>query len=170
MAKKVLSFIEDLYNEFEFIYPYYRVQEAGYDVDVVASEPKEFIGEHGLESVKSNLSYDEIDVDDYEGLLIPGGYSPDKVRKHEEALDIVREFNKQGKPIGMICHAPWVGVSAGIVDGKTLTSTASIKDDLENAGVKWVDEAPVVDGNIVTARSPEDLPKYAKAFLDLLEK
>lgn len=168
MAKKILSFLEELVNEKEFIYPFYRVQEAGYEVDVAANEIKGVTGESGMALADINVTYDEVNVDDYEGLLIPGGMSPDKMRKHEAALEIVRKFNEAGKPIGMICHGPWVGVSAGIFDGKRVTSTGTLRVDLTNAGAEWVDEETVVDGNLVTARKPEDLPAYTVAFIDLL--
>lgn len=119
---------------------------------------------------KADLSFRDINVRDYDGLLIPGGYSPDKVRVHEAALEAVRQFNEAGKPIAMICHAGWVGASAGILKGRRLTSTKAIRDDLINAGADWVDEAPVVDENLVTARNPDDLHTYMKAFIELLGK
>lgn len=107
-------------------------------------------------------------MDDCEGLLIPGGFAPDRFRQSEEALQLVRDFNEQEKPIGMICHAGWTGISAGILEGVKATSTKAIKDDMVNAGVQWVDEAPVIDGNIITARNPGDLASYVKAYLTLV--
>lgn len=118
----------------------------------------------------ADLNFDEIRVEEYAGLLIPGGYSPDKMRVHEGALEAVRKFNEAKKPIGMICHAGWVGASAGIVEGRRLTSTKNIKDDLINAGAEWIDDAPVVDGNLITARNPDDLHLYMKAFIEVLSQ
>lgn len=167
MEKKILSYIADLYDERELIYPAYRVKEEGYEVVFAGPEKKTYKGKEGL-TQDADISFDQINVDDYEGLLIPGGFAPDKMRVSKAALEAVRKFNEQEKPIAMICHAGWVGISAGIIDGKRVTSTLAIKDDMVNAGGKWVDEAPVIDGNIVTARNPGDLHVYVKAFLDLI--
>lgn len=167
MNKKILVFIADQFDERELIYPAYRVKEEGYDVDFVGLEERIYKGKEGLKE-KANITFSQVDVNDYDGLLIPGGYAPDKLRRYEEALDIVREFNKLNKPIGMICHAGWVGISAGILNGVKATSTKAIKDDMVNAGVNWVDEAPVIDKNIITVRNPGDLHVYVKAFLEML--
>ena len=168
MAKKVLSFIENLFDERELIYPYYRLQEAGYTVDVAGSESKTFTSKSGLTQA-SDMAYGDVNVDDYLGLLIPGGFAPDYMRRYEDAIEIVKKFNEAGKPIAMICHAGWVGIEADIVDGKRLTSVGSIRTDMINAGVEWVDEAPAIDGNIVTGRYPDDLPVYIKAFIEMLD-
>lgn len=165
--KKILSYVADLFDEKELFYPAIRMREAGYEVVFAGPEAKEYSGKVGMKQ-KADISFQEIDVDEYEALLIPGGYSPDKVRVHEAALEAVRRFDQQNKPIAMICHAGWVGASAGIVKGRKMTSTKSIKDDLTNAGAQWVDEAPVVDGNLVTGRNPDDLPVYMAAFIQLL--
>jgi protease I len=167
--KKVLSFVADLFDEKELFYPAIRLKEEGYEVEFAGPEAVEYSGKSGLKQ-KADLSFESIKVEDYEGLLIPGGYAPDKMRVHEAALEAVRQFQSAGKPIAMICHAGWVGASAGIVKGRRLTSTITIKDDLENAGATWVDEAPVVDENLVTGRNPGDLHSYTKAFIDLLAK
>jgi protease I len=99
---------------------------------------------------------------------VPGGWAPDKLRRYPEVLDIVRDINDKGKPIGQICHAGWVLISANIIRGKRVTSTPGIKDDMENAGGIWVDKSVVVDGNIVSSRKPQDLPDYMKAYVKLL--
>ena len=167
--KKILTVIADLFDEREMIYPAYRVKEAGYEIDYGGDDIRVYNGKEGL-SQKTNVKFSDVNVDDYEGLLIPGGYAPDKMRRNEDLLRIVREFNDQNKPIAMICHAGWVGISAKILDRKTLTSTQAIRDDMENAGVNWVDQELAIDGNIVTSRNPGDLHVYVKGFLDLLEK
>lgn len=168
MAKKILSFIADLYDERELIYPAYRVKEEGYEIVFAGPKKDTFKGKEGV-TQEADLAFADVNVDDYEGLLIPGGFAPDKIRKEEDALELVRKFDEQDKPIAMICHAGWVGISAKILDGVKATSTPTIKDDMVNAGANWVDDAPVVDGNIVTGRNPDDLHVYVKAFLDLLK-
>ena len=167
MAKKILSYVADLFDERELIYPAYRVKEEGYEIVFAGPTKGEFTGKEGVKQ-ESDIAFKDVNVDDYEGLLIPGGFAPDKIRKEKEALEVVRKFHEQGKPIAMICHAGWVGISAKILDGVKATSTPTIKDDMINAGVNWVDEAPVVAKNIVTGRNPGDLHVYVKAFLELL--
>lgn len=165
--KKILSYVADLFDEKELFYPAIRMKEEGFEVVFAGPEAQEYTGKAGMKQ-KADISFKDINADEYEGLLIPGGYSPDKVRVHEAALEAVRRFNEQGKPIAMICHAGWVGASAGIVKGRKMTSTKSIKDDMVNAGANWVDEAPVVDGNLVTGRNPDDLHSYMASFIQLL--
>ncbi|MGE5678618.1 MAG: type 1 glutamine amidotransferase domain-containing protein, partial [Pseudomonadota bacterium] len=127
------------------------------------------IGKYGVPAV-SDLSFSEIDCDLYDGLLVPGGWAPDKLRRYIEVLRLVRKMNEQGKPIGQICHAGWVLISADILKGKKVTSTPGIKDDMTNAGGIWLDQPVVVDGNIVSSRKPLDLPEYMKAYIELLYK
>ena len=112
----------------------------------------------------------DVDPDDYDGLLVPGGWAPDKLRRFPKVLDIVRKMNADGKAIGEICHAGWVLISADILRGRKVTSTPGIMDDMRNAGGIWVDEETVVDGNIVSGRRPPDLPAYAKAFIEVVKK
>jgi len=107
----------------------------------------------------------EVGEADFDALVIPGGYAPDKLRRSPEVLDLVRAFDDRGKPIAFICHAGWVPISAKIVKGRRATSVAAIRDDMVNAGVDWVDEATVVDGNLISARTPADLGPWMKALL-----
>ncbi|MER2255451.1 MAG: DJ-1/PfpI family protein, partial [Priestia megaterium] len=100
--------------------------------------------------------------------LVPGGWAPDKLRRYPEVIEMVRHMDGQQKPIGQVCHAGWVLISAKILDGRNVTSTPGIKDDMENAGAIWHDEAVVIDGHIISSRRPPDLPPYAKAFADVL--
>lgn len=168
--KKILTVVDDLAEDLELLYPYYRMMEEGYQVDMAA--PKKdvnFKGKYGV-PYTSTHSYDEIDVNDYDGLLIPGGWAPDKIRRYEDVLNIVRKFDEQKKPIGQICHAGWVTISAGILKGRKVTSTPGIKDDMMNAGGIWSNEAVVVDENLVSSRWPKDLPEYMKAFIEVLKK
>ena len=116
----------------------------------------------------ADLSFDEVNAADYDGILVPGGWSPDKLRRYDKVMDMVKHMDEHRKPIGQICHAGWVLISADILKGRKVTSTPGIKDDMMNAGATWVDEAVVTDEHIVSARRPPDLPPYAKAFADLL--
>jgi protease I len=110
-------------------------------------------------------------VDDYDGLVIPGGVgNPDTMRADENAVRFVREFMESGKPLAVICHGPWMLVEAGVVHGKKLTSFSSIKTDVKNAGGDWVDEEVVVDGNLVTSRQPDDIPAFNEKLLELIER
>ena len=165
--KQVAILIEDLFDEREFIYPYYRVMEAGFRPLVVGPEARVYKGKTGL-SWKADAAASEVAADDLVGLLIPGGYAPDRLRRHEAVLELVRAVDRAKKPLGAICHAGWVLISAGVVKGRRLTGYFSIKDDLVNAGAIYLDEAPVVDGNLVTARDPGDLPVWLGPFLKLL--
>lgn len=165
---KIVSLIHDDFEDLELWYPILRVQEAGYAVDIVGERANHtYIGKYGVPAV-SHLSYSEVRVVEYEGLLIPGGWAPDKIRRFPEALDIVRTMHTRGNVIGQICHAGWVSISAGILKGKHVTSTPGIKDDMQNAGGLWHDQPVVVDGNLVSSRRPPDLPEYMKAFLKAL--
>ena len=143
--------------------------EAGYQVDVAGSELEAYAGKAGLPA-KPDLLFSQAREADYAVLVIPGGYAPDKVRRDPAALELVRAFKKAGKPIGMICHAGWVAVSAGVLSGVRLTSTSAIKDDLINAGALWEDSEVMVDQGFVTSRAPGDLPAFMKALLAETEK
>lgn len=169
MAEKILCIIDDRFDERELVYPAYRVKEEGYEIVFAGPEKRVFKGKEGM-GQEVSISFDEINVDDYAGLLIPGGYAPGAMRANEAALAAVKKFNEDKKPIGMICHAGWVGASADIIQERKVTSTPSIREDMESAGGDWHDEAPVVDGNLITARNPGDLHVYVKAFLDVLKK
>jgi len=167
--KKALMFIAPVFDEKEMIYPYYRLQEAGYVVDVAGPKAQEYKGKTGL-AFEANLAFKDAREADYAALVIPGGYAPDKMRTDPDALKLVKAFHAAGKPIGMICHAGWVAASAGVIKGVRLTSTRAIKDDLVNAGAKWEDSEVVVDQGFVTSRSPADLPAFMPALLKELEK
>src|SRR5690606_27974845 len=118
--------------------------------------------------VEVDATVDEIDGDSFDALVIPGGFAPDKLRRSQAVLDLVRSFDEAAKPIAFICHAGWVPISAGIVKGRRATSVGAIRDDMVNAGVDWVDEGCVVDGNLISARTPADLGPWMKALLNAL--
>ncbi len=166
---KILSLISDDFEDLELTYPTLRLREEGFVVDVAGEEAhKVYHGKYGV-PFESDVSFKEVDEADYVGLLVPGGWAPDKLRRFPEVLDIVRKMNKKGKVIGQICHAGWVLISAGILEGKKVTSTPGIKDDMTNAGATWLDEPCVVDANIVSARRPGDIPAYMKAYIRVLD-
>lgn len=167
---KILMVIDDAAEDLELYYPYYRLIEEGHEVLMAASKKdKEFKGKYGV-PYTSTMGYEEVDVDDFSGLLIPGGWAPDKIRRYDTVLEIVKKFNEQNKPIGQICHAGWVAISANILRGKNVTSTPGIKDDMINAGANWNNVPVIVDGNLVSSRWPKDLPDYMKAYIEVLNK
>lgn len=166
---KILIMLEKGVEDSEFIYPYYRFQEKGYKIDVVAPKAKtEYIGKRGVPFF-SEFSPDEVKVNDYDAVIIPGGQAPDRMRIHRNMVEILKEANSKGKVIAAICHGPQMLIEADIVRGKTATSWFSVRTDLRNAGAKVVDEAAVVDGNLVTSRSPDDLPEFCRATIKLLD-
>jgi len=166
--KKVIILVEDLFNLFEFWYPFYRLKEDGIEVTVVG--PKKghvYTGKPGTE-VTSDFSSEETDPDLYDGLIIPGGYAPDIMRRYHSMIALVKKMDAAGKPIAAICHAGWMLISAGIIKGRKATSYFAIKDDMKNAGAMWENSEVVVDKNLITSRTPDDLPVFMKTFLSAL--
>jgi protease I len=165
--KKILFLLEKGVEDSEFIYPYYRFQEEGYNIDIVAPQAKkEYVGKRGV-PFTSEFSPSEVDLDDYDAIVIPGGQAPDRMRIHPDMVQL-KKANSKGKFIAAVCHGPQMLIEADIVRGKTATSWPSVRTDLKNAGANVVDEPAVVDGNIVTSRSPDDLPAFCKATIKLL--
>jgi protease I len=158
----------DAYEEFELWVPYYRFLEAGLTVEIVGKEVgKQHAGKHGI-PVVTTRSFTNVALDGVKVILIPGGYAPDRLRLYEEALDLIRRADAAGILIAAICHAGSVLVSAGIVRERRLTSYRSIRDDLLAAGAAWVDEPVVIDRNLITARTPRDLPQFLPAILQAI--
>ncbi|PPA82570.1 type 1 glutamine amidotransferase [Brevibacillus laterosporus] len=169
-GKQVVCYVEDEFEDLELWYPVYRLREEGATVHLVGPEAnKTYMGKYGVPCT-SDKSISEVKASDYDAVLVPGGWAPDKLRRYPEIISFIQQMDQSQKPIGHICHAGWVLISAKILKGVTTTSTPGIKDDIENAGAIWVDEEVVVDGHIVGSRRPPDLPAYAKAFADLLAK
>ncbi|MFC4766696.1 type 1 glutamine amidotransferase domain-containing protein [Effusibacillus consociatus] len=167
-GKRVIGLVDEEFEDLELWYPIYRAREEGAVVDLVGPEKgKVYYGKYGVPAV-AEFSFDEVNSADYDGILVPGGWAPDKLRRYDKVLQAVREMDAAGNPIGQICHAGWVLISARILKDRKVTSTPGIRDDMENAGAIWFDEPVVVDGHIVSARRPPDLPEYAKAFCDVL--
>jgi len=167
--EKVLFFVENGFEDRELMYPYYRFQEAGYEVDVVGPKAKAaYNGEHGL-TVKSDLSPAEVKMDDYVAIVIPGGRAPDRMRTNTGLVNLVKEASRKGKVIAAICHGPQLLIEAGVVKGKKATCYVSVSTDLKNAGGVYLDKSVVVDGNLVSSRFPADLPDFCREALKLLE-
>lgn len=170
MPDKIGILIAKLFDEQEFIYPYYRVQEAGFGVVVIGSEEGGSYRSKAGFTTSSDAEAAGFDVDGIAGLIVPGGFAPDYMRRDPEMLGLVSDVDRAGKPLGAICHAGWVLVSAGVATGRRLTGYHSTRDDLENAGAEYSEERVVVDGNLVTAQHYTDLPGFTRAFLDLLDR
>ncbi len=167
-GKRVAILAADLYEDQELWYPYYRLQEAGADVILVGPEAKKtYDSKHGY-PVTTEEAAEDVIPEDLDGIVIPGGYAPDKLRRSKAVLDLVRGINERGGMVAAICHAGWVPISAGIMNGKTATCFYAIKDDLVNAGAEYVDEPVVVDGNLITSRTPDDLPYFMPAIIETL--
>lgn len=164
-GKKAIVMAEQMYNDYELIYPLYRLREAGAETHVVAPEAgKKYPGKEGT-SVKSDLNASSVNPADYSVLIIPGGYAPDHMRRSKDMVKLVKDMYEQGKIVAAICHAGWMLASAKILSGVKLTSFIAIKDDLEHAGAAWVDEEVVISGNLITSRTPDDLPAFMRAVI-----
>lgn len=168
--KKVLIMVDEGVEDVEFSYPYYRFQEAGYEVDIVASKGKEtYKGKRGI-PFRSDLSPEEVDIDQYEAVIIPGGVAPDRMRINEGLVKIVKDAYEKGKVIAAICHGPQMLIEADVLQGRRATCWKSVATDLKNAGANFIDAPVVVDENLVTSRFPADLPKFCQETIKLLQK
>jgi len=165
---KIAILVEDFYNELELWYPYYRLLEEGAEVKLVGPAAKVYESKHGLPA-KAELAAAEAKVDDFQGIVVPGGYAPDKLRRYPKILDLVREIFENGGIVASICHGPWVLISANIMKGKKTAGFNSIKDDLVNAGAIYLDKEVVIDNNLITSRSPLDLLAFLPAIIAALQ-
>lgn len=164
----ILILVGPEYEDLEVWYPKLRLEEAGYEVKLAGIGDSSYRGKYGYPCTVDGHVRD-FPADTLAGILAPGGWAPDKLRRDAELLGRVREVHESGKMVATICHGPWILISAGIVRGRTLTSTVGIRDDVVNAGATWVDQPAVIDGNIVSARVPKDLPAFGAAMLEVLE-
>jgi protease I len=167
-GRRAAVMVGPMFEDVEATYPLYRMREAGAEVTVIGSEAGATVtGKKGqdleVERAAGDLSGGDLDL-----LVIAGGYGPDKLRRDEGVLRLVRDLQAQGKPIAFICHAGWVPISAGIVDGRRVTSVPAIADDLRNAGAEWEDSEVVVDGNLITSRKPDDVVVFSEAIIRAL--
>ena len=164
----VLILAADLFEDMELLYPLYRLREEGARVTVASPGGAPVTGKKGHGPVAVDAATDDVSDAGYDALVIPGGFAPDKLRRDGHVLDLVRAFATSGRPVAFICHAGWVPISAGILRGRKATSVGAIRDDMVNAGVEWVDEETVVDGNLISARTPDDLGPWMRALLGAL--
>lgn len=169
-GKRVAILAENLYQEMELWVPYYRLREEGAEVRVVgAGGARSCTSKHGY-PVAVDAQAESVSAVEFDAIVVPGGYAPDMMRRHEAMVRLVREAGQAGKVVAAICHAGWMLVSAGLLANRTATSFFSIKDDMVNAGCRWVDQEVVVDGNLITARKPDDLPAFCREIVKALGK
>ena len=166
-SKTVAILVEDVYQEMEVWYPAYRLREAGYRTLFIGTGKPEYKSKLGY-PCKAEGDIKEVHEKDFVGLIVPGGFAPDYLRRSPEVLEFVAAMDKAGKPIGSICHAAWVLCSAGILKVRQATCFFAIKDDVINAGAKYIDQEVVVDRNLVTSRKPDDLPAFMREYLKAL--
>ncbi|KAA0546995.1 type 1 glutamine amidotransferase [Bacillus sp. BGMRC 2118] len=168
--KRIIQLVSNDFEDLELWYPVLRLREEGAIVHIVGEKAGEkYIGKYGV-PITTDFAFSDIEPGDYDAILVPGGWSPDLLRRFEKVLQLVQYMNEHKKPIGQICHAGWVLISAKILNGVHVTSTPGIKDDMMNAGAIWHDEAVVVDGHIISSRRPPDLPDYMREFIKVLTK
>lgn len=162
---RIAFLVEDIFEDSEFQMPYDRLHEAGHQVVIVSSSAgQQITGKNGT-TITSDAASSDVSPDMFDALVLPGGYSPDKVRTDTDAVALTRKIHDSDKPVAAICHAPWILAEADVLRGRTVTSWPSLRTDLVNAGARWVDEELVRDGNITTSRKPDDLPAFCDAIL-----
>lgn len=168
-CKILVVLCDDLYEELELFYPYFRLMEEGYPVVLAGEEIREYKSKYGYPATPTT-AVKGIASKGVGGVIIPGGFAPDRLRRNPSVLQLVQEVFLQGGLIAAICHGPWVMISAGILKDKDATCFMAIKDDLVNAGAKYIDEPVVVHGNIITSRTPMDLPYFLPAIIEFLKE
>jgi protease I len=167
-GKRIAVLVEKLYEDLELWYPVLRLREAGCDVKVVGPKAGEtYPSKHGYPA-RADVAAQQVDAGDFDAVIIPGGYSPDHMRRHKEMVDLVTQSARQGKIVAAICHGPWMLCSAKCLKGRKVTGFSAIRDDVENAGGIWEDKAVVRDGNMVTSRTPDDLPAFLSGIISAL--
>ena len=169
-SRKVAIMLAEQYQVLEVWYPYYRLKESGIDCDFIAVEAnKEYPSKEGY-LCKSTVAAKNAKIEDYSCMIVPGGFAPDFMRRSDDIIKLANDMVNAGKIIAAICHGPWLLCSTKILKGKTATCFMSLRDDVKNAGAKYVDEECVVDGNLITSRKPDDLPAFCAAILKALGK
>jgi protease I len=167
-GKKIVILVDNYYQEMEVWYPYYRFKEAGALVVFAGAASGATYTSKGGYPVKAELSYEQLDPANFDGVIAPGGYAPDLIRRHAAAMKFVKDCDAAHKLVAAICHGPWILCSAGVLKGRRATSFFSIKDDVVNAGAQWEDSEVVVDRNLVTSRKPDDLPAFCRESIKIL--
>ena len=167
--KRIAVLADNYYENLEAWYPILRLREAGHQVDVIGRDGGDDVCE-SKEGYPLKIDYTagSIEPENYDGVIVPGGYAPDKLRRDENILELVSYQDENDGLVAAICHAGWVLVSADVLEGREVTSTPAITDDLENAGADWFNEEVVVDGNMITSRAPGDLPAFMSEILKFL--
>lgn len=167
---KVLTIVSPDFDDLELWYPILRLREAGATVNVAGEEKNhEYVGKYGV-SVDSDLAFTDVEISEYDALLIPGGWAPDYLRRLDPVLDFVNYMDEHDRVIGIICHAGWVLSSADILEDRTVTSTPGIKHDMMHAGANWVNESAVADGNLISGKRPPNLPDYLPLLMEAIEE
>jgi protease I len=167
--RRLLMFVDDVYEDLELWYPKLRMIEAGAHLVVAGPDAeRKYSGKHSYPCV-SDAAIRDMESDDFHGVIIPGGFMPDKLRRDPKVLELVRQFAASGKLVAAICHGGWIPISAGVYRGVRVTGSAGIKDDLVNAGAKWEDAPVVIDRHFVSSRKPDDLPDFCRAILTVLD-
>lgn len=166
-GKRICLLVEDMFEDLELFYPLHRLAEEGAEVVVTGTGKERYSGKNGL-GIAPDANADAVAGEEFDAVVIPGGYAPDKLRTNRYVLAIVRKANDAGKPVAAICHAAWVAISAGIVNDRHMTCFWSLKDDVINAGGLYADKPVVVDGNLITARHPPDLGVFCRTLIDML--
>lgn len=168
VGKRILVFVDDIYEDLELWYPKLRLIEAGAAVTVAGPKAgHKYAGKHSYPCV-ADTAIADMRAADFDGLVVPGGFMPDKLRRDPKVLQLVREFAVAGKLVAAICHGGWIPISAGVYRGVRVTGSPGIKDDLVNAGAIWEDAAVVVDRHFVSSRKPDDLPAFCQGMLKVL--
>jgi protease I len=163
-GKCIAIFLENQYEDKEFWIPWYRMKEEGAKVVSIGPKTAAYSGKRGIPAT-TEKAIDEVSSTDFDALIIPGGYAPDLMRRHPAMIEFVREMDRAGKVVAAICHAGWMLVSADILRDRNATSFHSIRDDMVNAGARWVDEEVVRDRNLITSRTPDDLPAFCRMII-----
>lgn len=167
---RVLMFVEDIYEDLELWYPKLRLIEAGAQVTVAGPKAGHlYSGKHGYPCV-ADAAIADMQAADFHGVICPGGFMPDKLRRDAKVLELVRQFAQSGKLVAAICHGGWIPISAKVYKDVSVTGSPGIKDDLENAGAAWIDAPVVIDRHFVSSRKPDDLPRFCRAIIELLSR
>lgn len=167
-SKRILMLVDDLYEDLELWYPRLRMIEAGAEVVVAGQEAgRQYAGKHSYPCV-ADVAIGAVAAEEFDGLIVPGGFMPDRLRRDPQVLSLVRDFDAAGKLLAAVCHGGWILISAGVYRGVRVTGSAGIKDDLLNAGAVWQDEPIVIDRHFVSSRKPDDLPEFCRGILQVL--
>lgn len=167
-GKQIGVLVENLYQELELWYPILRFREEGAEVKIIGPESLQiYTSKHGYPAT-SDICAEKVNINEFDAIIIPGGYAPDIMRTHKAMVNLVRDAFHKGKVVAAICHAGWMLASAGILKGKKATCYVAIKDDISNAGAEYIDQEVVRDGNLITSRKPDDLPAFCKTVIEAL--